>query len=72
MTSATAPITARCDGCKHCHWIAPGGQLWRDDPKPQMHCLVLGRLEVVASARGDYVHTLIPKGCPQHAQPGLF
>lgn len=70
--SADGRIAARCDGCKHCAWIAPGGQLWRSDPKPQMLCRVLGRLDVVASARGDYLHTLIPAGCPAHAQPSLL
>lgn len=65
-------VRARCDGCKHCAWIAPGGQKWRDDPQPQMQCRVLGRLEVVASKTGDYDYTLIPRGCPEHEQPGLF
>ncbi len=59
-------IKGRCDGCKHCRWIAPGGQLWRNDPQPQMHCGLLGRLEVVARKGGDYDHTLIPAGCPEH------
>ena len=59
-------VTGRCDGCKHCHWIASGGQLWRNDPEPQMHCRLFGRLKVVARAGGDYSHTLIPVGCPVH------
>jgi hypothetical protein len=56
----------RCDGCKHCMWIAPGGQLWRGDPAPQMHCRVLGRLGVVPRKNGDYEHTLVPLECPKH------
>jgi hypothetical protein len=67
--SAAAEADARvasdaCNGCKHCHWIQPGRQ--------QMNCLVLGRLEVVAKPSGDYLHTLIPKGCPQLEQPRLL
>ena len=39
-------FAARCDGCKHCAWIAPHGQKWRDDHRPQMQCHVLGNLDV--------------------------
>jgi hypothetical protein len=65
-------LKARCDGCKNCHFIAPCGQLWRDDPRPQMHCRVLGAIAVEVTKHGDYLHTLIPAGCPEHANPGLF
>jgi hypothetical protein len=62
----------RCDGCKHCAWIAPGGQLWRGDPTPQMLCRVLGTLPVLVTKQGDYRATLVPNACPTHAQPGLL
>lgn len=65
-------IERRCDDCKQCSWIAPGGQKWRDDPRPQMHCKVLGSLDVVINKHGDYVATVIPAGCPIHAQPTLI
>lgn len=56
----------RCDGCKHCRWIAPGGQLWRNDPRPQAQCSVFGNLDVTTNRHGDYVATVLPAGCPTH------
>lgn len=71
--AADEPMNAarelRCDGCKHCAWIAPGGQ--RNDAEPHMRCRVLGRLPAAANRHGDYLHTLVPNGCPTYAQPSL-
>lgn len=65
--AAAAPTrTGRCDGCKQVLWIAPGGQLWRDDPRPQMQCTKFGNLDVLTTRHGDYSATVLPAECTTH------
>lgn len=58
--------TGRCDGCRHVLWIAPGGQLWRNDPRPQMQCTQFGNLDVITTRHGDYSTTVLPAACTTH------
>ena len=61
-----AAPAAKCDGCKHIVYSAPGGQLPLK-PFPHSRC---GKLDVdvpmIIGEQGKWLSSLIPPGCPFH------
>ena len=70
----------RCDGCKYCHYTAPGGQLPLQ-PYPHVRCqffnedipLVVDKIkDCSGQAASKVVGAIIPPGCPTHSQEVLI
>lgn len=79
MDGRTIPIanlqrsaaTLSCNGCKHLHYSAPGGQAW--NRQPHSYCRALrAAVPMVVENQDHWVSSEIPPGCPEHQQPELF
>lgn len=73
-------IDLACNGCKHAHYTAPGGQLWSNDPRMHMPHILCSYFAahipmVVEKKRGcdgrlspEIVRIEIPARCPTVAE----
>jgi hypothetical protein len=77
---ATAPgPMLTCHGCKHCLYAARYGQAgeWPGRPailsQPHSRCSALNSyVPMVMGEQDKWLGSVVPEGCPEHLQPGLF